>query len=334
MPEETSQEIKKSNSFWCDISKKYYYCFAVILLLLITLVYSWSAPRDFPSNSVYNLKSGETLSSLAINFSEKNIIKSEFWFKSFVYIFSLGNAKIISGNYALDKKQSVLTLAWRIHNGKFDITEVKVTIPEGLNSTEIAQIYFEKLPFFNKDKFVKFVIDSNLEGYIFPDTYYISPSMTEEDIIKIMNDNFNEKIKSFNDEIIKFGKSKSDIIKMASILEEEASTFESRQIVADILWKRISIKMALQVDSSFKYINGKTTKDLTSDDLKMDSPYNSYANRGLPPTPISNPGLEAIKAALEPIKTNYLYFLTGSDGKMYYAKTFEEHVSNKAKYLR
>jgi UPF0755 protein len=133
---------------------------------------------------------------------------------------------------------------------------------------------------------------------------------------------------------MRFGKPEGDIIKMASIVEEEGRTMETREIIAGILWKRISIKMPLQVDSSFKYINGKTTATLTTEDLKIDSPYNSYTNRGLPPTPISNPGLAAIRATINPIKTPYLYFLSDKNGNMHYAITFEEHVENKLKYLK
>ena len=121
---------------------------------------------------------------------------------------------------------------------------------------------------------------------------------------------------------------------MASILENEARLYESRQIVAGILWKRISLKIALQVDAAFKYINGKTTEDLTLDDLKINSPYNTYNRLGLPPTPISNPGLLAIKAAVNPIKTQYLYFLSDKSGNMNYAITLEEHAENKWKYLK
>jgi UPF0755 protein len=92
--------------------------------------------------------------------------------------------------------------------------------------------------------------------------------------------------------------------------------------------------MALQVDSSFTYILGKTSKELTVDDLKIDSPYNSYTNLGLPPTPISNPGLASIQAAITPIKTKYLYFLTDKEGNMHYSITLDEHLANVAKYLR
>jgi UPF0755 protein len=120
---------------------------------------------------------------------------------------------------------------------------------------------------------------------------------------------------------------------MASILEGEARLLETRRIVAGILWKRISLGMPLQVDTTFKYELGKTTFDLTTEDLKADSAYNSYTRLGLPPTPVSNPGIESILAAVTPIKTNYLYFLTDKKGEMHYATTHEGHVANKFKYL-
>lgn len=121
---------------------------------------------------------------------------------------------------------------------------------------------------------------------------------------------------------------------MASILEGEARGREEMEIIAGILWRRIEIGMPLQVDTTFLYVNGKNTFTLTQADLKIDSPYNTYLYRGLPPTPISNPGLTAIRAALNPQPTPYLYFLTGRDGLMYYSRTHDEHVQKKTRYLR
>jgi UPF0755 protein len=92
--------------------------------------------------------------------------------------------------------------------------------------------------------------------------------------------------------------------------------------------------MPLQVDATLTYITGRTSAEITQDDLNLESPYNSYLYKGLPPTPISNPGVESIEAALNPTTTPYFYFLTGDDGKMYYAKTFDEHTKNKAKYIK
>ena len=332
MPE---QQVETHHSF-LDFKNKYkkaIITFIVFLVVIIFYMMFWSVPSNFPVKSIYNLKSGQTLPVVSNNFIKAHIIRSDFWFKSFTYIFSLGGSKVIEGNYALNSRQNVITLAWRVTHGQLDIVPVRITIFEGTNSFEIADILSSSFPGFNKSVFLNSVKTQKLEGYLFPDTYFLTPDMSEADIIKIMNNNFYEKIGKITTDIKKFGKSESDIIKMASILEEEARTIESREIVAGILWKRISIGMPLQVDSSFKYINGKVSSALTTDDLKIDSPYNSYINRGLPPTPISNPGLEAINDAINPIKTPYLYFLTDKNGNMHYAATFEEHVVNKQKYL-
>ena len=333
-PEEQKVETYHPNFFLTKKRRKASLAFVVAFFIAIFYVELWSAPKDFPLGSIYDLKSGQTLSIVSDNLVKNRIIRSNFWFQSFVYFFSFGHATVIEGDYALYKKQNVLTLARRITHGELDIVPVKITIPEGTNSYEIADLLSNNFPSFNKEIFINLVEKQKLEGYLFPDTYFIMPNMTEGEIIKMMNDNFNEKIKGLANDIKKFGKSESDVIKMASILEEEARTMESREIISGILWKRISIGMALQVDSSFKYINGKISSNLTSDDLKIDSPYNSYTRRGLPPTPISNPGLDAIKAALTPQKTPYFYFLSDDEGNMHYAVTFDEHVENKLKYIK
>ncbi len=308
----------------------------LFLTLVIVLFYSvlLSPPKYYPIGSVYNLKHGETLPFVSKDLANDRIIRSEFWFKTFVYFFTLGKAKILEGDYNLNKRENTIITAWRITHGYFNLISLKVTIPEGLNSFEISDILSKNLPAFNEGTFLNMVKKDNLEGYLFPDTYFIMPNAKEEEIVKIMNNNFNLKIEGILPDIAAFGKSESDVIKIASILEEEGRVFESRQIIAGILWKRLALHMPLQVDSSFKYINGKTTNSLSLDDLKIDSPYNSYTHTGLPPTPISNPGLDAIKAAISPIKTPYLYFLSDNQGNMHYAQTLAEHVANKLKYLK
>jgi UPF0755 protein len=327
---------KRDETFFENTLKKRFAFFSFSLLFVVFVFIFYlafiSSPAYFPINTIYNLKSGQTLSLVASNFSEKRIIRSEFWFKSFVYIFSLGESKIIEGSYYLSDRQNVITIAWRVSRGLLDVIPFKVVIREGLNNREIADIFSLKIPSFKKEEFLK--LAEKLEGYLFPDTYNVTTDMTDKQIIKMMNDNFNEKIKEFENEIKLSGKKLSDIVKVASILEEEARTFESRSIISGILWKRLSINMPLQVDCSFKYINGKTSATLSLEDLKFDSPYNSYLYRGSPPTAISNPGLMAIKASIMPVKTDYLYFLTDDEGNMHYAKTHNEHVSNKEKYLR
>jgi UPF0755 protein len=308
----------------------------VLVFICFALFYSffWSAPKNFPVGSLYDLQYGQTLSPVSFDLENRGIIRSNFWFKSLVYVFSFGHIKIVAGDYNLYKSQNVVGLAWRFTHGNFDVAPVRITIPEGLNSTEIATLFSKELPDFDAVGFVALMKSENLEGYIFPDTYFFVPGMTNEEIIQIMHDNFNKKTQTVAVQMNASGKTESDVIKMASILEVEARTDDSRKIVAGILWKRIALGMPLQVDSSFKYLEGKTSAQLSLSDLQIDSPYNSYTHKGLPPTPISNPGLASIIDAITPIKTPYLYFLTDSEGNMHYAATFAEHVANKQKYLK
>jgi UPF0755 protein len=306
---------------------------AAVLLVIISVIFLFQigAPANFPAGSMFTIEKGSGLNLLGTKLSENKIIRSPFLFKAFSVIFG-GTKGIIAGDYVLSGSQSVIAIAKRFSSGDFQLAPVKITIPEGLNVFEISKLISGKFSKIDPDSFVKSAGAD--EGYLFPDTYFFLPNAQAVEIIKTMKDNFQEKIKALNTEISNYKKPLPDVIKMASILEEEARTTETRRVVAGILWKRLALGMPLQVDASFKYINGKVTSSLTLDDLKIDSPYNSYLYRGLPPTPISNPGLDSISASVRPIKTNYLYFLTDKDGNMHYARTYEEHLLNKEAYLK
>jgi len=212
----------------------------------------------------------------------------------------------------------------------FPVVFVKMTIPEGFNIKQIAE-RFAKFKNFNKDNFLK--ITSSKEGYLFPDTYFFTGIENEYVVIKKMENAFETKALPILEKN-KTNRSISDIIIMASILEEEARTVQEKKIVAGILWKRLDTKMPLQVDASLSYLNGKTSLEMTDGDLKKDSPYNTYTRQGLPIGPISNPGIESIKAAQEPEDSPFWYYLTDNKGNFYFAKTFEDHKLNKQKYLK
>lgn len=333
---EEEQQIKTYHLKFLPIFKNKIIISFFVCIIISTFFYLvfLSAPKDFPVNSFYILEKGQFLSGISGDLINKKIIKNDFLFKVTVYLMTFGEGKIIEGNYGLYEKQSLIKIASRIVNGETDIMPIKVTIPEGLNSMEISNLLSEKILTFKKEIFLDTVSKDKLEGYLFPDTYLLFPDSSESEIIKIMVDNFKNKILTIESDIKRSGKKLEDIIKMASIVEEEARMSDTRKIVAGILWYRLSISMPLQVDSSFKYINGKTTETLSLDDLKMDSPYNSYLYKGLPPTPISNPGLGSIKDTINPVNTKYLYFLTDKEGNMHYAFTHDEHVTNKQKYLK
>ena len=284
----------------------------MFILVLILYVFLLSAPSDFPAGSVFHLSRGETTGSAADDLSGMHAIRSTFLFKGFVWLFSFGQMRIIEGYYALDGRQDVVQVAWRMTHADFATTRVKVTIPEGRNDNEIGDIMENTLPDFDENAFLSFVAANDLQGYLFPDTYFLIPGESAADITKTMQDNFSAQVAPLAPEIEKSGHSEADIITFASILEREGNSTTSMAIISGILWKRLSINMALQVDSD---------------------PW-TYTHRGLPVSPIANPGLAAIEAALHPIKTQYLYFLTDKNGGMHYAETLDEQTANKLKYLK
>lgn len=177
------------------------------------------------------------------------------------------------------------------------------------------------------------------EGYLAPETYRVYADASFKDvIIKLLLEQDDKlqsaaELGSFNLWTDDKFRDRHAILTMASIIEKEVKHDEDRAKVADILWRRLKIGWALQVDSTVHYMVGRTGDVFTTTaERAVDSPWNTYKYPGLPPGPISNPSVESIKAALYPEKNNYWYFLSGRDGKMYYAKTLEEHNRNK-RYL-
>ena len=238
----------------------------------------------------------------------------------------------MAGDYVFSQRTSVITVAKRVTHGDFGLTSQKISIPEGTSVSEIATIIKNQIPSFDDKAFVK--LASEKEGYLFPDTYFFMANVKPTTVVSAMENNFNEKIKTIQNQIDSFKKPLKDVVIMASLLEEEARTTETRKVISGILWKRLSIGMPLQVDAVFPYIIGKNTYEVTTDDLQIDSPYNTYKYKGLPKGPITNPGLDAILDALTPTKTTYLYYLSDKKGAMHYASSFDQHVANKQKFLQ
>jgi UPF0755 protein len=309
---------------------------AIIALFFFAIFYtlSWRAPRPFPEQALITIERGESLSQIATSFEQKGVVRSGFWLKTFIFILG-GEKRAIAGDYYFPSAVSVFKVARMIHNGEFGLIAKKITIPEGTSSYEIAKILGKELPAFKAEDFINEVKDNNYEGYLFPDTYFLSPNVKAGEVILMMRENFARQIQTYEEDILKFKKPLEEIIIVASIIEEEANgTLESKRIVSGILWKRLGKGMPLQVDAPFQYYNGKNSYTLTKEDLADDHEYNTYTNKGLPPTAIGNPGLNSIRAAIAPTNTDYLYFLSDKKGNMYYAKTFEEHKRNRELYLR
>lgn len=232
-----------------------------------------------------------------------------------------------------------------------DINEDCIRVLEGWDNQEIAA-YLEAQGLVNKDDFLTVVsknlnsfvndfdflqgkpADVDLEGYLFPDTYRVFKNTSSEEVAKKMLNNFGKKLlPEMREEIKRRHRSIFEIITLASIIEKEVRGEDNMKLIADIFYKRLNAGMALQSDATINYITGKGLVQPTAEDLKIDNPYNTYKYRGLPPSPISNPGLEAIMAAIYPKSNPYYYFLTTKDGKVIYAKNYQEHLQNKRNYL-
>lgn len=298
-----------------------------ILASSATLYTFFISPPDFyPVGGSIQVAEGSSVREVAEQLKQSGVIRS-------TYIFSIGvqiinpSSGVLANTYALPKRENVIELASRFASGSTGIEAVRVTIPEGLSSREIGDILKQRLTNFDVERF--WTLAKPEEGYLFPDTYYFLPDTQPDTVIRVMKETFEKNVLTIEEKILASGRSVLEVVTMASIIEREARMPETRRIVADILWRRIEIGMPLQVDAVFGYILDKSGYAPSFDDLKIKSPYNTYLNRGLPPGPIANPSLDAILAALEPSANEYLYYLTGSDGKMYYAKTFDKHVANR-----
>ncbi len=299
-------------------------------LLLIVATLSWKAPAAFPSGIHVTVREGMTLSETSVLLAKMNVIRSPFWFKVWSVVLG-GEGGVRAGEYYFSVPISVFEISRRLTRGIENTVPVRITIPEGLSNRGIAGLLSKSLPHFNKERFLK--LAASKEGYLFPDTYIFSPTITEEKIIEEMEQNFAERTLPLKGKIHDFGKPLHDVLTMASLIEGEVRTTETRKQVSGILWKRLELGMPLQVDAVFPYILGRNTFEVTLDDLKIDSPYNTYLYAGLPPGPINNPSLDAISAAITPTPSPYLYYLTDSEGQMHYARTHEQHLINRAKYL-
>lgn len=303
---------------------------SIVLVAALTLSWFVSPPRNFPAGHVFSIEEGKTLSEIAKDLKDNRYINSETAFKFAVAgVFRSGNGAV-AGDYIFEKKLSTFSLAYRIVFGKHHLDPVRVTIHEGLNKFEMAEVLARAMPSFDKERFIEIAP----EGYLFPDTYFFVPNARPERVVEVMTNNFERQIEPYLEDIEGSGRTFEEVLTMASIVETEARQFETRRTISGILWKRIDENMPLQVDVTFKYVNGKVTHNLTLEDLEIDSPYNTYVYTGLPPTPIANPGLDSILATITPIDTPYYFFLADDSGETHYAATFDEHRNNKQIYLR
>ncbi len=308
----------------------------VLAIFVIAVTFWWTnglkavSPSD-KTPRIFVVNKGEDVRKIANNLKAQELIRDPIVF--FLLTKQEGlDKQIQAGDFRLNPSMSAQEIASNLTHGTLDIW---VTIPEGLRADEIADILKEKLPTYKESW--RASLDAN-EGYLFPDTYLIPRDADVNMVISIFKNNFEEKFASVKTSKAN-GLSDADSIIIASIVEREAVFAEDRPIVASVFLNRLNIGMPLGSDPTVQYALGYQPaekswwkKELTVDDLNINSPYNTRKNVGLPPTPISNPGLSSIKAALNPANTNYLYFYSDKQGHLHFATTLEGHNANVKKY--
>lgn len=310
--------------------------FAGIFWHYYSLIHS-PIDEDDPNSYLLQIESGESVKDIAAKLEEKELIKNANVFYLYIKYQDLGE-DIIAGIFNLKRSMNVIEIAEQLTT--IQQGEARITIQEGLRIRDIDEKLTEQglidegefitavknfsdwdqYPFLNKNN-----LELPLEGYIYPDTYFLNPKdfQAEELITKALK---NFQTKTINLQIT------PEIITMASIIENEVFGLEDRKIVSGIFWKRLENNWMLGADATLLYITDD--RHISAADLKLESPYNTRKNRGLPPGPISNPSLESIEAALNPTPSPYWFYLTTLDtGEVIYAETNEEHNINRQKYL-
>jgi UPF0755 protein len=311
---------------------KLFFIFSLIFLITILFVTAIYFPLEENSatQKVVNIPSGTNAKEI-VELLEKNEIirKNNYTFRILTKLLKLED-QLKYGEYSLSPSMNMLQILDKLVKG--EVITYKITIPEGYTSTQIAEL-LDKKEVAEKEAFLKLVKDSEKtsEGYLFPDTYEVPKKYGAEKMVKAMLSNFNQiDIENkFIDKAEEIGFSLDEIIILASIIEKEAKFNEEKNKVSSVFHNRLKIGMKLQSCATIQYILEKPKERLDENDLKIDSPYNTYLYKGLPPGPICNPGLNSIIAALEPEEGDYLYFVLGENGRHIFSKTYQEHLRNK-----
>jgi len=303
---------------------------AVGLAALLLYLFVIQPPEKFPVDQLVSVPTGQTLSQVSQTLYEDGVIRSPLAFRLLTKI--LGHERgVQAGDYLFKQPLDIFTIARSISIGAFGLEAQHIRIPEGATTKEMSIIFSSKLERFNQANFLAQA--QPIEGYLFPDTYYFLPNATEDMVIQAMRQNFDTHEAQIDPMIQASGRSLRDIVIMASLVEREARNTDDRRKIAGVLWNRIDRDMALQVDVTFLYTIGKGTFDLTMKDLLSDSPYNTYKNKGFPPTPIGSPSLDSLMAAADPIKSDYLFYLADNSGITHFSKTYAEHARKQKLYL-
>lgn len=329
---------------------------AILVLGLIYFFYQLVTPAQSQAENVFFvIEKGQGVNEISQDLQQQGLIRDKLVFKTYLWLKGIEN-KLQAGEYDLNTGMNIRKLSNALISSSYLSQERQIKIIEGWTAEEIDN-YLAEIGMFPAGEFLKYTNNAqidytflptrsclptancpepirSLEGYLFPDTYRIFKKATISEVVKKMLDNFDKRLTpELREEIRQQGRTIREVMILASILEKEVRAYEDRQMVADVFLKRLQADKPLQSDATVNYITKKKTTRPSLEDVSRDSPYNTYKNKGLPPGPICNPGLDSIKAAIYPKANDYYYFLTKDDGTVIWSKTGEEHEANKQKYL-
>lgn len=322
-----------------------------IVILVVALVFVavyftkvYQARSSDSSPVQFTIRNGESATQIGQDLAAQKIIGSSFVFSVYAQLNQAGG-KIQAGDYQLNRNMSIAEIMDVITQGRVIPSDRSVTIIEGWTNKQIGQRLndpdFESMLRSSNFDF-KFTTQAKVfdyQGFLFPDTYKLSKTEGGKELAVKMLKNFETKLAGQSltgEQLIIASIIEKEVGRNTSILSQtDLQTMQrERELVASVFYNRLRIGMALESDATVNYITGKTDRSVSIADTKIKSPYNTYQVRGLPPSPISNPGLGSIMAAIYPAKSDYLFFLNKISGEAVFAKTLAEHNANKAKYLR
>lgn len=315
--------------------KRIYITVAILLVLFVIALTWWvngtsAVNKNDKKPVIFVIQPGDGIRAVSKNLKEQGLIKDQVAF--FLLTKQMGiDSKIQAGEFRLFPNMSASEIATEFTHGTQDLW---ITVPEGQRALEIAETLENKMP--NYDESWNKELEKN-EGYLFPDTYSFPKEADIDMIIKTMRDNFDSKYKTLDSSNTKL--TQAQIVTLASLIEREARHDEDRPMVSSVINNRLGIGMKLDIDATLQYVLGYQQAEkrwwkqgLTNNDKLINSPYNTYRVAGLPPAPISNPGIESLRAAMNPAKSDYLFYITDQTGTNRYGKTLEEHEENISKY--
>lgn len=313
--------------------KKLYVLIGIILLALLSAFIWWNnglsaADAKSTTHSMFIIQPGTGIRAIANDLKEEGLIKDPIVF--FLMVRQKGyDKRIQAGDFRLSPSMKAEEVALAMTKGSIDIW---VTIPEGKRAEEVAAILEEKLPTYDPSWEAELI---NNEGYLFPDTYLVPRDATIETIITLLTGTFDQRFSEIDTSNSTL--SKEDLVILASMIEREARHDEDRPLIASVMYNRLDINMALQIDATIQYakgdINGNWWSPVTLAEYKsVVSPYNTYLQPGLPPSPIANPGAESLEAAANPANSEYMYYISDENCVNRYARTGDQHQANIERY--